>query len=730
MKIDVSIVIPAYNEQKIIATTLQRLADFVVKYRQRLGVCEVIVSVAGNDRTAEIAQQYSDLFEGGLHIVTLPRPGKGRQVQAGMLQARGAVRLFMDADLATPLRHMLPLVDQLQSGQTDVVIGVRNLTKIHTGIRAMLSVASNLLIRSVLFPGIRDTQCGFKGFTAEATHRIFTHLTVMRWGFDLEMLQLAKEARYRVAQIDITDWREARKQDLRGDRVSAAAMTTLRDLVVVRTSAWMRSLARHWVWWVCAGMAVFFGLSIWIGLQQSVWFDEAYSITLIQQPIDGLLALTNVDAHPPLYYLLLKGWAALFGDGELALRSFSALCGALAAGSGVWLVRRLFGVRAALMSLLLVVLAPFLLRYGFEIRMYALASLISIVATHALVSGVRAQTHRAWYWAAYAALVALGMFTLYYTAFVWIAHVVWLLATHRSREPKKSLFKQPWLAAYVGSVALFAPYVPTFYDQFTHSALSGVAQAVTFKQIVSVISLMFSYLVEWQLDPWSSLVVVAVIGCIVALIVQAWRVARQQTRSYLGLLLAIWLVPLLVLLVLTLPPLKPMFLERYLSHTVLAGYLLVGASLAVVWQAKKTWQSVLMGMFLVGTLIGGVCTLGAQGNFTFERVMRPHARDVARSIGDCDQVTIIANDPLLYFELKYYLPNCDLRFFNNDQSIGTRGGYAILHDSDKELYSGQSISTSPIVYYVTTGDVDYHLSSAFAPTTMQQFEKFRLIRYE
>src|SRR5690349_4584320 len=182
---------------------------------------------------------------------------------------------------------------------------------------------------------------------------------------------------------------------------------------------------RHFKWLVLAGVLLAMGISLAIGLMQSVWFDEAYSIWLAKQPIGELLRLTSVDTHPPFYYMLLKGWAGMFGWGEFALRSLSVLAMGGALATGVVLVKRLFGVRAALIALMFGVFAPFLLRYGFEIRMYALASCIGIAATYVLVRAVEEKVYKkqVWLYVLYAVLVALGVYVLYYMALLWIVHV-------------------------------------------------------------------------------------------------------------------------------------------------------------------------------------------------------------------------------------------------------------------------------------------------------------------
>ena len=157
--------------------------------------------------------------------------------------------------------------------------------------------------------------------------------------------------------------------------------------------------------------AVVFALAMLLARGQSVWFDEGYSILLAKHSVSELLALTAVDAHPPLYYLLLKMWGELFGFSEFALRSMSALFAAGTVTLALTLARKLFGTRVALIALPFVVIAPFILRYGYEIRMYSLVGFLGVAGTYALITA--RQTEKLWWWAVYAVVVALGMYTLY-----------------------------------------------------------------------------------------------------------------------------------------------------------------------------------------------------------------------------------------------------------------------------------------------------------------------------
>lgn len=239
MKPDLSIVIPAYQEAPVIESSLTTLADYLQEHR--LGQVEVIVVVADSpDGTAELAEACADKFENFKVLRPGARVGKGRDVRLGMLEAAGRYRLFMDADLATPLHH-LEDVKLLMARDTELMIAVRNLWTIHKGLkRKLITKGGNWLAQFILLPGIKDTQCGFKLMREDVCRQVFDRMTILGWGFDLEILVIAKNLGYHIATVEAPDWRDpkALSGGLVGDSPMGAAWQVLRDLITVRLNLW------------------------------------------------------------------------------------------------------------------------------------------------------------------------------------------------------------------------------------------------------------------------------------------------------------------------------------------------------------------------------------------------------------------------------------------------------------------------------------------------------------
>lgn len=197
-----SLVIPTYNEEDRIGKSLQTIVEYL---SEREYSWEIIVSDDGSsDNTKSVVEKFPAVFlDNGMNR------GKGAAVRSGMLRAQGSVRVFTDADLSTPIYELEKMLPLLANG-ADVVIGSRrvdpSLVKIHQPwYREKIGQLGNALVRAVLFDGIEDTQCGFKGCTAQTAESLFSVMKIDGFAFDMELLYLAKKSNLRVEQIPV-EW--------------------------------------------------------------------------------------------------------------------------------------------------------------------------------------------------------------------------------------------------------------------------------------------------------------------------------------------------------------------------------------------------------------------------------------------------------------------------------------------------------------------------------------------
>lgn len=446
-------------------------------------------------------------------------------------------------------------------------------------------------------------------------------------------------------------------------------------------------------WWLLAILlsCFTFALILFMGNMQHVWFDESYSIILAQQPFDKLLSLTGVDAHPPLYYLLLKIWGDIFGWSELALRSLSALLASIAVGVSALLVRRLFGVKTALVTLPVLVFAPFWLRYGYEIRMYALAGLICVTGTLVLAHALQRKDSRKW-WAMYALFVALGMYTLYMTIVVWLAHAVWLLVQHR-----KGFWKQPWTWSIIGAIVLFLPYVPTAIFQLTHSALPGIGLRMNLDTLGGIASQMLIYKPDWELNGWGALLIVTAFFTMGYLFIKTRPLIPRQQKRYADLFIYLVFVPIVFFMLVSLPPLSPIFVNRYLAHMALFSYMAIGIVIALGWKYGYRKLATFLALIVVVMFSWGDTQLYVVGNYNYDRLEHSETTAV-RQLVDCKTSTVVADDPYTYINDWYYFHDCNMKFYATSP-VRYEGGYAWLA-SDTERISSSDDINSPVITHL------------------------------
>jgi glycosyltransferase involved in cell wall biosynthesis len=201
-----SIVIPAYNESARIEATLERVMSSVESQGWDAEV--LVVDDGSQDDTAAIVQRWMNRYA-RLQLVQNPgNRGKGYSVRNGLLQAAGELVMFTDADLSSPLEEGNQLMDALRAG-ADVAIGSRWMDRQRQTIqqplyRQFFGRCFNAITRTVMGLPFKDTQCGFKAFRRPAAQVIFRLQRIERWGFDPEILFIARKLDYKIVEVPVT----------------------------------------------------------------------------------------------------------------------------------------------------------------------------------------------------------------------------------------------------------------------------------------------------------------------------------------------------------------------------------------------------------------------------------------------------------------------------------------------------------------------------------------------
>lgn len=199
---DLSVVIPAYNEALRLGPTLERVVSYL---RQQGGSYEVLVVDDGStDATAEVAGQFA---ADGVRVLRQEvNRGKGAVIKAGVLASRGREVLLLDADLSTPIEDIEKLRPRL--AEAPLVLGSRavegsDVTTHQPFYREMMGRTFNLIIRVLGVRGLHDTQCGFKLLEGDVARRLFAELQIERFAYDVELVWLARQHGYRVVEVGV-----------------------------------------------------------------------------------------------------------------------------------------------------------------------------------------------------------------------------------------------------------------------------------------------------------------------------------------------------------------------------------------------------------------------------------------------------------------------------------------------------------------------------------------------
>ncbi len=231
-----SIIIPAYNEERRLPHSLEKIVAFLQEQGYRAEV--MVVDDGSVDNTAAIVEDFTARFF-PVSLIRNEHRGKGHAVKTGMLAARGEHLFLCDADLSMPIEELVkflpPVIDSY-----DVAIGSREVEGARRfnepPYRHLMGRVFNLIVRFLAVPGFEDTQCGFKCFKREVARDIFACQTMDGFGFDVEILFIARKRGYRVVEVPI-DW-----YHMTSSRVDPLKDTfkMFRDVLKVRVNDWQR----------------------------------------------------------------------------------------------------------------------------------------------------------------------------------------------------------------------------------------------------------------------------------------------------------------------------------------------------------------------------------------------------------------------------------------------------------------------------------------------------------
>lgn len=202
---ELSIIIPAYNEEALIVNTLDGLKTYLSRRSDPYEI--IVVDDGSQDKTARCIQDWQKTNQVDLRLfINKQNRGKGFSIQRGVMESHGSFIIFIDADLPYELHAIDDFLNALRNGY-DLAVGSRVLpgsqVKGVPVIRYLSGQVFSWMVQAVLFSGLPDTQCGFKSFKSSAAKEIFRRLTIEGFGFDVEMLFVARKLKYAVQPVAV-----------------------------------------------------------------------------------------------------------------------------------------------------------------------------------------------------------------------------------------------------------------------------------------------------------------------------------------------------------------------------------------------------------------------------------------------------------------------------------------------------------------------------------------------
>ncbi len=457
--------------------------------------------------------------------------------------------------------------------------------------------------------------------------------------------------------------------------------------------------------WVLAGLLVVATVARFLTIAKaSIWHDEGFSLMLSSRSLGEVWLGSARDVHPPLYYALLYFWMKLFGTSEVAVRSMSAVAGVATIFIAYALIKRYFGRAAATISTSILAVAPMLVRYSQEARMYGLLGLFLLGGTYALLRATEHQ-HSEWrWWSLYAVLMAAGMYTHYFTVFAIVAHWLYLMSLERPwkwRLGRSRWLKTDWWLTNLAIVALWLPWLPSFYGQFTRGQGISWIPATTFFTLPKSIWQNITFTDAMALP---QVVFWAIPALIIGLILWISWLHKHEHKEIRALF---WYTILPISATIAVSIIKPIYQDRYLVFAANGMYILLGIAITrLIRQHQATGVAILLGTLIIcGIGVGNVArqathSMGSVGTYINDRY----------TPGD----SLMAAELYTYFDFSYYCNSCSdshnlqkqtnpasstqLLLNTSASSYGKPNGYgesSLLYDRAESIYADNLSTIRP-----------------------------------
>ena len=377
--------------------------------------------------------------------------------------------------------------------------------------------------------------------------------------------------------------------------------------------------------------------------KSSIWHDEGFSIMLSSRSPYDIWVGSARDVHPPLYYTLLHVWTSIFGSSVVAIRGLSAIAGIAIIPVGYLVIKRISGKRAALLGALLLALAPFLVRYSQEARMYGLLGLEMAVALYSVVR-ISETPNKKWPYLVYVLSVTAGLYTHYFAALAVISFWFYFIVLESPKKWKfnKTIFLSiKWWIANIFALVLLLPWIPNMCSQIRRGqGLGWLPKSTihtfndTFWQFITFTDARQVWIIFYWLIP------------IAFLVATAYLIIKDKSeQKYITLLASFSLIPILFALIISAQ--KPIFHERYFAFAATGIFMLIAIFIDRI-SSKNIWLFSTLSLIIITTELVGIRNVYGQSNHQMEKVMS-HINNYP-----VQGTPIVAGELYVYFDGSFY----------------------------------------------------------------------------
>ncbi|HBY73929.1 MAG TPA: hypothetical protein DEG44_04545 [Candidatus Kerfeldbacteria bacterium] len=475
----------------------------------------------------------------------------------------------------------------------------------------------------------------------------------------------------------------------------------------------LEKFKRYYIWIILVVAAVLRGSGL---TSRDFWYDEAFTGVAIKQSWHSMMSVLISDTHPPLYYFLVKIFAAPFNYSVVGIRLFSVLCGVVAVWAVYRLARHLFSSRVAWYAAAITALSPFAIQYSQEARMYSLLAVLILLATDWFMTGLKTkQTKYFVYWGIFTGLSFLTHYiSLFFAVLFYVVYLIWKKPTHW----KNFLPSGQLLIGYGIAGVIFLPWLPQFIHQLNRSGanLNWVASAHLGDIAATIQMFLFGTLLgelSAGMSPVNTLYgiqnnsVQMVITIVLTVgLVWLWRKTEHTSLKTIAIF-SIGFMVLIYLISVTIPS-QQYFVSRYLS---LASYFLfiLFALLLAQWQ----WRT---SLGLIGVYI---CLILLIAPHTNSRGFN----EMSQYLGNYAGQHFYVLSPADYLIGKYYFGGDRLTLYNKKDPKFNPGIWAGMEDIQR-TESEADIQNDPTGLILSSVPLDHDLGhfSVVGLRLVQQYE--------